>query len=673
MVVWPTLFVLLVAVIGADSRVSHSAESIEFPAKVLFHDSVTEHLRLSADEKSIELSEGELIEDDGPAAGYSYLPNDEKLTPEVRIKKTLIVVDPRATEATLLVGTTGKIEATINGDEASLELLGKEGNYWQKYRLSPVLLKKGSNEIVIRGTGSVFIARDEDFAKGSTTRTTHPNRSAKSADGGKTWSDTNLGTKGGVDGEYYVRMFLKRHHTSGTLTMPVVDLGNLFGSAIQRIPPAIAGVDFVHVVATVEPANAELRWRIRTGATPVPDAHWSNWSEHTGAAVSVLNAKGRYLQASITLLTSDPLVTPRLKSLKVGATPLHADSWSHSLALAGEHNPKIRHSSIPFTYEKFDQPELKKFRTEHKLDEVVAGAKTEWELITRLSAWSSKQFDKGHLNKVYPAWNAREILKPYDDGTPIGGFCQHYNTIFLQACESFGLVGRIVSLGSGNRTDKIRSGHETAEIWSNDYEKWVYIDGNCAWYFVDGATKIPLSHWELRERQLASFAERDFKPVEVRYTAETKYKWDGLQGFPPFLELRMIPRSNFLETQVPLPLNQGMRGWFWTGHVAWTDDTQPAALLFGNRETRRENWDWSVNQVHITLEPTKTKGEFRVHCDTETPGFETFVAKTDAGEATPVKSGFSWKLKPGKNRIEVRSRNGTGREGAASWIEIVSP
>ncbi|MDA1017363.1 MAG: hypothetical protein O3A00_23270 [Planctomycetota bacterium] len=64
-------------------------------------------------------------------------------------------------------------------------------------------------------------------------------------------------------------------------------------------------------------------------------------------------------------------------------------------------------------------------------------------------------------------------------------FCQQYNIVFLRACESFGLVGRLVSIGPGNMTDRIRGGHESVEVWSNEFLKWIYIDGNTAWYAVD--------------------------------------------------------------------------------------------------------------------------------------------------------------------------------------------
>jgi hypothetical protein len=41
---------------------------------------------------------------------------------------------------------------------------------------------------VLRGSGKVLIARDDEFALGSRTRTHHPNRSAKSTDAGRALS-----------------------------------------------------------------------------------------------------------------------------------------------------------------------------------------------------------------------------------------------------------------------------------------------------------------------------------------------------------------------------------------------------------------------------------------------------------------------------------------------------
>src|SRR5262245_13012560 len=112
----------------------------------------------------------------------------------------------------------------------------------------------------------------------------------------------------------------------------------------------------------------------------------------------------------------------------------------------------------------------------------------------------------------------------------------------------------------------------------------------------------------------------------------------------------------------PLPLNQRMRGWFWTGHRAWTDADASASLLYGHRVMNCSDWEWSLNQARYTLEATPTAGELRVHVNTETPGFATFLAAIDGTAAVPVSSGFTWKLHAGKNRLRVWPRNSAGRD-----------
>jgi hypothetical protein len=93
-------------------------------------------------------------------------------------------------------------------------------------------------------------------------------------------------------------------------------------------------------------------------------------------------------------------------------------------------------------------------------------------------------------------------------------------------------------------------------------------------------------------------------------------------------------------------------------------------LLFGNRVSKHSDFEWTLNQAHYVLEPSKEPGSFRVHLDSETPSLETFLAEIDGAEKKPVSTGFNWTLHPGKNQLRVRPRNVAGREGIASWISL---
>lgn len=98
---------------------------------------------------------------------------------------------------------------------------------------------------------------------------------------------------------------------------------------------------------------------------------------------------------------------------------------------------------------------------------------------------------------------------------------------------------------------------------------------------------------------------------------------------------------------------------------AIADDT---GRIFDHRVARRADFEWTLNQAHFVLEPEEPSGTLRIHLDTETPSFDTFLAEIDGGEKKPVVSGFKWRLHPGKNSLRVRPRNVTGREGIPSWI-----
>ena len=662
-----TRTLLLLAVAALPARAD--ADELRLNAADLFGQSITHNVRLSADGSAVELDEGELIADDGPAAGYSYLPNEERLSDRVWAKKVLLIPNPAARRATLLIGPGGDLRATINGQPVELKPAGKAGQYWQACTIPPSVLRPGTNEIVLSGAGRVWIARAEDFAAGSIDRPNHPNRSARSADGGRTWDDRRLGPDGAIDGEYYVRLFLDRFRPSGTLTLPVMDAGNLAG---REIAPPLARP--VPVRVRLDADGEAVRLRVRSGPTAAPGAEgWSDWRD-LGPGGELAEPKGRFFQLAVELSTADPLRTPRLTGLRIAANPPREGDWTRALKVIEARNAVIVRSAVPFAYEPFDHPRLKELRTRYRLDEVVRGAKTELELIERLARWSAARWERGHLREGYPPWDALAILQPHADGTPVGGFCLQYNLVFLQACESFGIPGRVVSIGVGDHGGKVKgSGHEVVELWSNQFRKWIYVDGNLAWYAVDAASGVPLSLWELRRRQLRVLAGRPAEPTRIVHLADGGHRWEGLEGWPAFLELRMVPRSNFLEAKAPLPLNQGMRGWFWTGHYVWTDADYPASLLYGNRLADRRNWEWTLNQARCTLEATATPGELRVHLDTETPGFDTFLADIDGAGSKPVTSGFLWKLHAGANRLEVWPRNRAGRDGIPSRIVIERP
>ena len=675
----PLIGIVLALLFGTGWPRPASGASLKLDAARLFEESVTQRLQLSEDGVALEM--GELFEDDGPAAGHSYQQpkNQEVVTADTWIKKELVIPNPQARAAFLVVLSEDPFEALINGTAQKLGENQSGRKSYKTYAFDPKALKRGRNEIVLRSSGKVMIARDDEFALGSRTRTRHPNRSAKSTDAGRTWDYNHLGPGGKLDGEYGVRIFLDHYRPLGLLTMPVLDAGNLEGRAVG---PPVTRTGPIKIAVEGEPGEGgRMVVRARSGSTFVPGkTSWSNWRVLGETGGTIEKPRGRYAQFAIEFSTRDPLRSPKLRSVTVQATPVGPEDWTARLRVLEEHNEQIVRTSIPFEYEPLDHPHLKKLREEYKLDEVVQGAQGELETMLRLAQWACNHWDwPNHIMEYYPPWDALEILKPYKDGTTTGGFCQQFNLVFLQACESFGFSGRAISISQGRWQEKHQGGgHEVVELWSNEWKKWVYVDGALAWYIVDEKTGVPLSIWELRERQLQTARGESAPAVRVVDAVRTKNKqflWKGLGPDPLnwYLELRLIPRSNFLQERTPLPLNQGTEEWAWTGNYVWTDAEVPAGLLFGNRVARRSDFEWTLNQAHFVLEPMEKSGTLRVHLDTETPSFESFQVEIDGGEKRVVTSGFTWALHEGRNDLRVRPQNVVGRGGIASWIALEYP
>lgn len=650
-----------------------SAEELKFTAEELWRQAVPQRIALTEDGGALALERGELYEDDGPSAGFSYLPNLEKLTPEIAIKKVLVVDRPAADSARFLIARGGDISVAINGRQAKLESLGKTGNYWTAYRFDPKLLVAGENEFVVQGTGEVWIARDDERAAGTLDRRAPPNRSQKSADGGKTWTDNQLGATGDIDGEYNIRLHLDHFLAEGTLVTPVVDLGNLAG---RTVAPPVSAIKQAQASVQANSAGAgSVSLAVRYGTTlSVDDQHWSAWQDLSSTNAALAPGQRRFVQFRVTLATTDPLRSPQLSGLTISADVIRPADWTQSVKLAEQQRsgPLVR-SAMPFSYERWDHPRLAQLRKRHRLDEVVGDAQTELEVMTRLARWSSQAWPKlGHLKEIYPAWDSLAILAPHADGTPIGGFCNQYNLVFLQACQSFGIVGRIVSIGPGDRTEWIRGGHETVELWSNQLGRWVYFDGNTAWYVVDAESRQLLSLREMRNRQLAMRLERPSPDVEVVKITPTRYEWKGLLGWPALVEMRIVPRNDFLSNAAPLPLNQGMRGWFWTGHYVWSDRQQPPRAIYSHHITRPGDWEWDVNCCHLLPVANEEPGNLIVQIDTHTPGLESLLVSRDGGPAERIDPALSipWQLHAGENRLQVVSRNSAGRTGVPAVISL---
>ena len=150
--------------------------------------------------------------------------------------------------------------------------------------------------------------------------------------------------------------------------------------------------------------------------------------------------------------------------------------------------------------------------------------------------------------------------------------------------------------------------------------------------------------------------ERHF--VDGHYTSPTRW-----------LFFNYIPRNNFYEKPYPQPKTQGA-DWDWCDYWCWEDAATPKRWLYRNFTARRNDINWTINQVRFDATVTDRPGAIAMQMGTVTPFFDTFLINVDGQGWKESARSFGWQLHPGRNRVEMRIRNTSGVQGPASFLEL---
>jgi hypothetical protein len=670
-------------------------------------------LRMDRNAGKITLYDQEVIEDDGPATGipegYSRREWSETLKKGIVAKKILILDDPAAHSGKLVFkggerrGNLETLWIQINGVKvqrhATLLAYPRARQFivyshrWYYVDMPVKALKKGENEILMWADSdsvswNVMVASDKEFARGSLTRTKHPNRSMKSSNGGATWTDSRLGSADAIDGEYSIRLNLERYVKSGSYISPVFDL--ISDDPLKRL----AKISRVDLETDIEaPSGTSVVLSVRYGSTPFPEnASWSEWME-VDKTRSFANPRGRYIQIKADLSTSNPLVTPAIKGIS------YEVEWEnltpHSKAILASnviHNGNVARSSVPMAYENVLHPELEKYRKNARLDEIVKGARNELEVMTRLLRWAYLI----PLTSDEYSWNWNDVVKleKGENGMPRlqsnykrrrrDAMCLYSNQALMGALLSFGYQARHINIHSEGV-----SGHEIIEVWSNEFNKWMHMDATRDFYFFDPDTGIPhnvldvhnllieklpiAESWqrpfifEFGGPQLTEKVRIGIREGENNYTIQP----DGRHHIEIMGHFRVIPRNDFLTNPLPVPVHTGAEMWGWDGFLNWYDEKFPRRLEYQLQTDRSLDFYEPLNQAELYLNESSEAGVINVEIDTFTPGFETFLVKYDDGTWKEAKARFAWNLKPGRNRIDARVRALKGVLGPISTVELL--
>jgi len=324
-----------------------------------------------------------------------------------------------------------------------------------------------------------------------------------------------------------------------------------------------------------------------------------------------------------------------------------------------------------FRFDAFGNPKLAELRNRYQLESVVAAGRDEFEKQVLLMDWTHRQFKKFGQPST-KAQGALEILAGIENGHRF--FCSQYAQLLVSAAASLGWVDRPLALRrhQGANRNGGSTEHSVTEIWSNQHRKWVMLDPTASMFVAkDG---VPLHAWEIRQewfyregRDLVFTVGREQRQYRK---AELPVKLGHFAGFG---ELTVDPDE---------PDKYGFIGWI--PNTDLMDSGFDYGNMFIGQDKLCEGTPWHVRPrpANPAVDPYFPLGQaalsltveneaLAVSLKTLTPNFKRFELRTDSGEWRETAAVFTWELKPGRNRMEVRTVNAFGVTGPVSLAEAV--
>lgn len=330
-------------------------------------------------------------------------------------------------------------------------------------------------------------------------------------------------------------------------------------------------------------------------------------------------------------------------------------------------------SPIAVRYEAYTTPRLREFASREGLDNVLAGAPSEFEAMLRLKDWVAAQFPEG-IPDPYPPWDAMTVLDWIRSGRT-GGFCAQYAQVFLQALAAYGIPARYV--GTGRSDNPIA--HLTTEVWSNQFNKWVLLDVHFNVHFEQAG--IPLSALEVhdayvrgRDSQLSAVLGR----AREGHADPLAYPHRATEFFY-YLHYHLKANHISVPKGPPDDLFNDAVGWLDEHTVPWESSPVPSPLphIKPTRVITRDRSavELGANQVWLSLHRTgPMQMTMRIqHSVLQLHRFESRVIDS-TGLPGPWRAervpDLTWAIGPTDRAFEVRGVNVLGIAGPSSRVEL---
>ncbi|MGA2254175.1 MAG: transglutaminase-like domain-containing protein [Thermoguttaceae bacterium] len=341
----------------------------------------------------------------------------------------------------------------------------------------------------------------------------------------------------------------------------------------------------------------------------------------------------------------------------------------------------------------FDSPghaKLVRLRADYKLDEVIAGAKSDLERAVALKRWVGTHWKFSTPEpETFRDWSAVALLERGKRGK--WGWCGQAAMIFQQAYLAVGLPARFIELGN----ETTPAGHFTTEVYLREHGKWAVVDAtplpDFDLYYTFGG--VPQSALEMHRRVVRSA----MGGVSEVHPGRT-HKVEGRQGPAwSFYYLRWLTRCDVV-THTPKFVdmeNVFDRRWH---TVEWVDgETVPwekqNRVVSWVRNERPSAWTTSdaevlywrpTDRVRMSIRPSETYLFFHLwSADLDFDHFEVAIdgrdwqrlPESNTQDADGPRFGWSAKrfsLPAASGVHEVRTRlvRRTGTKGPESFVKL---
>lgn len=322
-----------------------------------------------------------------------------------------------------------------------------------------------------------------------------------------------------------------------------------------------------------------------------------------------------------------------------------------------------------YRFDSHDNPKLAELRRRHRLDDVIAPGRDEFERQVLLLDWAHRQFPRFGR----PSTNAHGALAVLDavrEGHTF--FCAQYAEVLVSAAASLGWVDRPLALRRHQGVARVGGSteHSVTEIWSNQHRKWVMLDPTANLHVQrDG---IPLNAQEIR----TEWFHRDGARLELVIGREQRrYRKADLPvvlaRFEGFGELAVHPdeldKYGFIGF---IPNTDLMDAGYDYGGMFIVQD----ALCDGTSWHRRRVPEHPATDPYFPVGQAAPRlgveaGQLRVRLATLTPNFDRFEIRTAAGPWVSTPAEFVWSVQPGDNRLVARTVNRFGVTGPVSTLD----